>query len=516
VVDLDVVRSVSGAAAHDRTISVFRDIPGEVASKRFGDAALVKALNIKTMVSIPVLNSYNINQPEVLINIFCCDKPQFDRGLLMDLACHVAIAVERAWRDMHALVLEEIHHAASGCGTVRELLETIVERVRVYTGCIGTSLFLVDDAGARLKLAATTGLAGVKDPSSVSYGKGEGLPGTVWQTNEFLTSGAPARCEADDPHPKEDVGAGRHSVMVAPIRNAVGDVMGVIRCRGKGHDSPGISSSFSVSDEIVLTALRSAVSPHLERLMTTERRSRAMTRITHELRVPITVTLGAVEFMREELKELRRKHGWRFAEDYLGDIQGYMELMSGLVGKAAFLRPEITVNISQPSRLYADIIVPAVRQVRVLLEERHFRPERIDCSGMKDVPTLRVDKPRFQQVFFNLLSNSIKYAYTDPTAFRVEIAWESFRDAVHIFFRDWGPGIDEGYEDAIFREGVRGPEAYQSHVAGDGFGCYLVRQILRAHGGDIRLTSRKLPTEFTLAIPSQLVGPMRQKRKEPK
>lgn len=122
-------------------------------------------------------------------------------------------------------------------------------------------------------------------------------------------------------------------------------------------------------------------------------------------------------------------------------------------------------------------------------------------------PPLWLDRNRFQQVFFNLLSNAIKYAYEDPGAFRVEI--EGVESDLIIRFRDWGLGIEHGQENIIFEEGYRGNNSFENYVTGQGLGLWVVRQIVRAHGGDIKVTNLKWPTEFTISLSKKLVyGPL--------
>jgi signal transduction histidine kinase len=105
-------------------------------------------------------------------------------------------------------------------------------------------------------------------------------------------------------------------------------------------------------------------------------------------------------------------------------------------------------------------------------------------------------------VVFNLLSNAIKYAGKDPTAFRVEIEGDAANLVIKL--RDWGIGIRPGTEEIIFEEGVRGEAAAQMDVSGQGLGLWVVRVIVEAHGGEIRVTNLRFPTEFEIRLPAAL------------
>jgi signal transduction histidine kinase len=55
--------------------------------------------------------------------------------------------------------------------------------------------------------------------------------------------------------------------------------------------------------------------------------------------------------------------------------------------------------------------------------------------------------------------------------------------------RDRGIGIDAETMPRIFEKFERGP-ASPAHYGGMGLGLYIVRQIVDAHGGDVRAESR--------------------------
>ena len=129
------------------------------------------------------------------------------------------------------------------------------------------------------------------------------------------------------------------------------------------------------------------------------------------------------------------------------------------------------------------------------------------------MPALYVDKARFQQVVFNLLSNAVKYSDSTPGEFRVRVFAEPQPPQIKLVFQDWGTGIPDGMAESIFFEGVRGPNAFEHNVSGDGIGLWMVREIIRAHGGTIKVTRPRAPTEFTIFLPASLQMPTFQRGK---
>jgi signal transduction histidine kinase len=196
-------------------------------------------------------------------------------------------------------------------------------------------------------------------------------------------------------------------------------------------------------------------------------------------------------------------------EDYVTDALSWSELMSRhLSGSSVLKAPSFQPGrIKTRTLLMAEIVAPAVRQVGAVLKERDFSPRKVEYSGFKEtIPALYVDKNRFEEVFFNLLDNAIKYAYDDPSRFHVEIVGSREGMDFLIECRDWGSGIPPGWEELIFQEGLRGPTAVDQDVQGQGLGLWIVRQIIEAHGGSVRLTRNAQPTQFTARLPGYLAN----------
>jgi signal transduction histidine kinase len=153
-----------------------------------------------------------------------------------------------------------------------------------------------------------------------------------------------------------------------------------------------------------------------------------------------------------------------------------------------------------------DVIAPAVKQIGLLLDAHHppLPREHISYAGFEQVPTLSVDRSQFHQVFYNLLSNAIKYCGSGPQRFRVEITAARDDNGFNIAVADYGIGIKSEWRDAIFEEGIRGPEAHLYDVAGQGLGLWVVRQIVEAHGGAICVSKCVDPTTFMITLPGFL------------
>lgn len=97
--------------------------------------------------------------------------------------------------------------------------------------------------------------------------------------------------------------------------------------------------------------------------------------------------------------------------------------------------------------------------------------------------TGRWDPMRLEQIIDNLLGNAVKYGAGKP----VEVIAESDEATAHIVVRDEGIGIAPNDQQRIFERFERAVS--NRHYGGFGLGLWIVRNIVEAHGGEIRVSS---------------------------
>jgi light-regulated signal transduction histidine kinase (bacteriophytochrome) len=96
------------------------------------------------------------------------------------------------------------------------------------------------------------------------------------------------------------------------------------------------------------------------------------------------------------------------------------------------------------------------------------------------LPQVEGDPALLRQVFYNLISNALKYTRTRPRA-RVEIGNTRVDDETVIFIKDNGVGFDPRYAQKLF--GVFQRLHRASEFEGTGIGLANVRRIISRHGG---------------------------------
>jgi PAS domain S-box-containing protein len=113
---------------------------------------------------------------------------------------------------------------------------------------------------------------------------------------------------------------------------------------------------------------------------------------------------------------------------------------------------------------------------------------------------VNADAGRLEQVLENLLSNAVKYS---PAGGLVEVQLTREAEGALVTVQDCGIGLPPGAEDTIFEPFGRAPNAAARNLPGLGLGLYICRRIAELHGGHIVAESEGdgLGTTFYLWLP---------------
>jgi len=114
-----------------------------------------------------------------------------------------------------------------------------------------------------------------------------------------------------------------------------------------------------------------------------------------------------------------------------------------------------------------------------------------------DVPTIRADKGKLEQVLVNLLSNAVKYS---PDGGEVAVNVQRDGDQIQFCVSDEGIGISAEEASNLFQRFRRAPGA-RERISGTGIGLFLSKHLIEAHGGRIWAEPRERGSRFLFTIP---------------
>lgn len=120
--------------------------------------------------------------------------------------------------------------------------------------------------------------------------------------------------------------------------------------------------------------------------------------------------------------------------------------------------------------------------------QKNAEAKRIDIQ-IKSGDDLRVtvDVTLLEQAILNLLDNAIKYSKEGS---RVELRAEKRDGMIAIHIRDYGGGIAKRNRSRLFERFYRVDKARSRQLGGTSLGLAIVKHIVQAHEGDIKVESK--------------------------
>ncbi|MBL8089489.1 MAG: DUF4118 domain-containing protein [Anaerolineales bacterium] len=223
-------------------------------------------------------------------------------------------------------------------------------------------------------------------------------------------------------------------------------------------------------------------------------KSAILSSVSHELRTPLSTIKAASSSLRSN------EISW--------DSPARVELISAIDDEADHLNL-LVGNLLDMSRIEAGVLKPK-REWNMLAEivggvlerMKHFAERhKIEVEVSEDLPLAPMDYVQMEQVFTNLLSNSLKYA---PEKTVVRISAKVDGDMLHVILSNQGPQVPNEDLERIFDKFYR--VTASDKVTGTGLGLSICKGIIEAHGGNIWAENLPNGFAFNFTIPLLLDG----------
>jgi two-component system sensor histidine kinase KdpD len=200
--------------------------------------------------------------------------------------------------------------------------------------------------------------------------------------------------------------------------------------------------------------------------------------VTHEFRTPLTSIKASVTTLLSGAALDDRGRG-----ELLTVIDEETDRLNRLVGEAAEMAQLDAGMFKLDLRPHSiqEALTPALENAKASLENHP-----VEVSAAADLPKVRMDVERVQEVLTHLLENAGKYSEPGtPVKMTSEIQGEQLVTSVS----DRGPGIDSFEQSLIFDKFYRG-QHQRSVAPGTGMGLAIAKVIVEAHGGTIGVVSQ--------------------------
>ncbi|MCG8422749.1 MAG: ATP-binding protein [Proteobacteria bacterium] len=214
--------------------------------------------------------------------------------------------------------------------------------------------------------------------------------------------------------------------------------------------------------------------------------------ITHEIRNPLSAIGLNTELLEEELGEL----------DGADEMSALCQAITAEVDRLTAITEEYLqfARLPRPKLQVEDVNAIARSLANFQREPLAMRGVDLVCQLDDDLPPVRVDHDQLRQALLNLLRNAAE-AVAEHGGGTVTLGSRRIRDEeadlVELSVGDTGPGIPEEIISRLFDPFVSSKEG------GTGLGLALTHQIIREHGGEIRVESASdRGAVFVIALPA--------------
>ena len=265
------------------------------------------------------------------------------------------------------------------------------------------------------------------------------------------------------------------------------------------RDEAGALSGFSKVTRDLTEQLRSR-EVESEKIAS-ERANRAkdefLAALSHELRTPLTPVLAAASFLAD--------HAAEFPAEFAGELD--------VIKRNVLLQARLIDDLLDLTRISAGkitlrracidahaVAAEALNMARLTVAEKQLKLSA-DWSATKH--HMSGDVVRVQQVFWNLISNAVKFTAPGGEIF---LKTSNCDGRFQFEISDNGIGIDPPRQKDLFRAFEQGGSGVTRQFGGLGLGLAICKHLVEIHGGSIELSSRGLGLGTTVKVSFDVLG----------
>jgi PAS domain S-box-containing protein len=276
------------------------------------------------------------------------------------------------------------------------------------------------------------------------------------------------------------------SLTVSPVRDPAGGIIGASKI---ARDITEMKHAEREREHLLARAKQARA----EAEAANRAKDEFLATLSHELRTPLNAILGWTQVLRGA------RHDSGIVERALDTItrnaQQQARLIEDLLDLSSIMGGRLRLRIQAVDLV--SVVAAAIETVRPVAHEKEIE---LHTEFDPLVGAVRGDPARLQQVFWNLLTNAIKFT---PQRGRVEVRLARMRSDAVLTVADSGIGIRPDLVRVIFERFRQADSSTTRTHGGLGLGLAIVRQLVEMHGGTVEATSpgEGQGSTFTVSLP---------------
>jgi signal transduction histidine kinase len=210
-------------------------------------------------------------------------------------------------------------------------------------------------------------------------------------------------------------------------------------------------------------------------------KNKFLANMSHELRTPLNAIIGFSEMLYDELfgKLTNKQHG--HAKIILDSSHHLLELINDILDLSLIDQGKICLEkeMTNLNEIISNIL-------KVIANEANNKDINISFAQLTKLPDVYVDPIRIKQIFYNILSNALKFTHPGGS---INIQTSLSGNHILISVEDTGIGIDDKDQLHVFDEFYQCENIYSKKSEGVGLGLPLSKHLTELHNGRIELQS---------------------------
>jgi signal transduction histidine kinase len=253
-----------------------------------------------------------------------------------------------------------------------------------------------------------------------------------------------------------------------------------------------LAISFGILSLLAVSVILIFLSAQRAKLLA-QRQMDFVSSVSHEFRTPLAVIYSAGENLADGITNEREKvsrYGTlikREGKKLSSMVEQILEFAGARSGKRKYDFRETNVE---------KVIDDAIAECQTLIDEKGFA---VETEIAENLPFVSADEKALTQAVQNLIANALKYSNGERW---LKISACNGGKRVKITVEDKGIGIEKKEIAKVFEPFFRSKSVVDAQIHGNGLGLSLVKQIVEAHKGEVKVESEiGKGSKFTIELP---------------
>lgn len=211
--------------------------------------------------------------------------------------------------------------------------------------------------------------------------------------------------------------------------------------------------------------------------------------LSHELRTPLNAIIGWVHILKRRGATPEATKGLDAIER---NVKTQARIISDILDVSRINSGKLRLDREWTDA--AELVTSSIEALSASIEEKRLR---VDADVERAHRSTWLDPARFQQIFWNLMTNAIKFT---PQGGRIAVRLERAGDRLVLEVQDFGQGIKADFLPHLFDRFTQSDAPGNRRHGGLGLGLSIVKHLVDLHGGEVSASSEGAGKGTTMRV----------------